>query len=69
MERVVAGTGRYRVVRGGQTEEQKQVFARVAALGRLGQPQNIADVVTFLSEGGRPMDHRAKYKVLVFPAF
>jgi 3-oxoacyl-[acyl-carrier protein] reductase len=33
----------------GKTEEQKQVFARMAALGRLGQPQDIADVVALLA--------------------
>src|SRR5262249_10093500 len=32
----------------GKTEEQKQQFARMAALGRLGQPQDIADVVALL---------------------
>jgi 3-oxoacyl-[acyl-carrier protein] reductase len=33
----------------GKTEEQKQQFARMAALGRLGQPQDIADVVALLA--------------------
>ena len=33
----------------GKTEEQKQNFARMAALGRLGQPQDIADVVALLA--------------------
>ena len=38
----------------GKTEEQKQQFARAAALNRLGQPDDIADVVAFLaSEGAR----------------
>jgi 3-oxoacyl-[acyl-carrier protein] reductase len=32
----------------GKTEEQKQRFARMAALGRLGQPQDIADMVALL---------------------
>jgi 3-oxoacyl-[acyl-carrier protein] reductase len=32
----------------GKTEEQKQRFAQMAALGRLGQPQDIADVVALL---------------------
>ena len=32
----------------GKSEEQKQRFAQMAALGRLGQPQNIADVVALL---------------------
>lgn len=32
----------------GKTEEQKQRFAQVAALGRLGEVQDIADVVAFL---------------------
>ncbi len=32
----------------GKTEEQKQTFARMAALGRLGQPKDIADVVAML---------------------
>jgi len=35
----------------GKTEEQKQRFGQMAALGRLGQPQDIADVVAlFVSE-------------------
>jgi 3-oxoacyl-[acyl-carrier protein] reductase len=33
----------------GKTEEQKQQFARAAALGRLGQPEDIADVVAMLA--------------------
>jgi 3-oxoacyl-[acyl-carrier protein] reductase len=33
----------------GKTEEQKQRFAQMAALGRLGQPQDIADVVALLA--------------------
>jgi 3-oxoacyl-[acyl-carrier protein] reductase len=38
----------------GKTEEQKQRFAQMAALGRLGQPQDIADVVAlFVSEDAR----------------
>ncbi len=32
----------------GKTEAHKQDFSRVAALGRLGEPTDIADVVTFL---------------------
>jgi 3-oxoacyl-[acyl-carrier protein] reductase len=32
----------------GKTEEQKQRFAQMASLGRLGQPQDIADVVALL---------------------
>jgi 3-oxoacyl-[acyl-carrier protein] reductase len=32
----------------GKTEARKQEFARMAALGRLGEPTDIADVVTFL---------------------
>ncbi len=32
----------------GKTEEQKHRFAQLAALGRLGQPQDIADVVALL---------------------
>jgi 3-oxoacyl-[acyl-carrier protein] reductase len=32
----------------GKTEAQKQKFAQMAALGRLGEPTDIADVVTFL---------------------
>jgi 3-oxoacyl-[acyl-carrier protein] reductase len=32
----------------GKTEEQKQAFARMAALGRLGQPDDIAAVVALL---------------------
>jgi 3-oxoacyl-[acyl-carrier protein] reductase len=32
----------------GKSEEQKQRFAQMAALGRLGQPQDIADVVALL---------------------
>ena len=38
----------------GKTEEQKQRFGQMAALGRLGQPQDIADVVALLvSEDAR----------------
>jgi 3-oxoacyl-[acyl-carrier protein] reductase len=38
----------------GKSEEQKQRFAQMAALGRLGQPQDIADVVALLvSEDAR----------------
>jgi 3-oxoacyl-[acyl-carrier protein] reductase len=33
----------------GKTEAAKQQFAQMAALGRLGQPADIADVVTFLA--------------------
>src|SRR5262245_7480828 len=33
----------------GKTEEQKQAFARMAALGRLGQPDDIAAVVAMLA--------------------
>jgi 3-oxoacyl-[acyl-carrier protein] reductase len=33
----------------GKSEEQKQRFAQMAALGRLGQPQDIADVVALLA--------------------
>src|SRR3954454_20643895 len=33
----------------GKSEEQRQQFARMAALGRLGQPQDIADVVALLA--------------------
>ncbi len=33
----------------GKSEEQKQRFAQTAALGRLGQPQDIADVVAMLA--------------------
>jgi 3-oxoacyl-[acyl-carrier protein] reductase len=33
----------------GKSEEQKQRFAQMAALGRLGQPQDIADVVAMLA--------------------
>jgi 3-oxoacyl-[acyl-carrier protein] reductase len=32
----------------GKTEAQKQKFSQMAALGRLGEPTDIADVVTFL---------------------
>lgn len=32
-----------------KTEEEKQRYAQMAALGRLGQPEDIADVVAFLS--------------------
>lgn len=32
----------------GKTEEQKQTFARMAALGRLGKPEDIASVVAML---------------------
>jgi 3-oxoacyl-[acyl-carrier protein] reductase len=35
----------------GKSEEQKQRFARMAPLGRLGQPQDIADVVALLAGG------------------
>jgi 3-oxoacyl-[acyl-carrier protein] reductase len=31
-----------------KSEEQKQRFAQMAAMGRLGQPQDIADVVVLL---------------------
>jgi 3-oxoacyl-[acyl-carrier protein] reductase len=38
----------------GKTEEEKQRFAQMAALGRLGRPQDIADVVALLvSEDAR----------------
>ena len=33
----------------GKSEEQKQRFAQMAALGRLAQPQDIADVVALLA--------------------
>ena len=33
----------------GKSEDQKQRFAQMAALGRLGQPQDIADVVALLA--------------------
>ena len=33
----------------GKSEKQKQRFAQMAALGRLGQPQDIADVVAMLA--------------------
>ena len=33
----------------GKSEEQKQSFARMAALGRLGQTQDVADVVALLA--------------------
>ena len=33
----------------GNSEDQKQRFAQMAALGRLGQPQDIADVVAMLA--------------------
>ena len=33
----------------GKSEEQKQRFAQMAALGRLGQPQDIADVIAMLA--------------------
>jgi 3-oxoacyl-[acyl-carrier protein] reductase len=33
----------------GKTAEQLQQFARAAALGRLGQPAEIAEVVAFLA--------------------
>ena len=33
----------------GKTEQDKQRFAQMAALGRLGQPEDIADVVAFLA--------------------
>ena len=32
----------------GKTEQDKQRFAQMAALGRLGQPEDIADVVALL---------------------
>lgn len=32
----------------GKTEEEKRRFGQMAALGRLGQPQDIADVVAML---------------------
>ena len=32
----------------GKTEEQKQVFARMAALGRLGTPEDVAAAVAML---------------------
>ena len=32
----------------GKSEQDKQRFAQMAALGRLGQPQDIADVVALL---------------------
>jgi 3-oxoacyl-[acyl-carrier protein] reductase len=32
-----------------KTEDDKRRFAQMAALGRLGQPQDIADVVAFLA--------------------
>jgi 3-oxoacyl-[acyl-carrier protein] reductase len=32
----------------GETEQDKQRLAQMAALGRLGQPEDIADVVAFL---------------------
>jgi 3-oxoacyl-[acyl-carrier protein] reductase len=38
----------------GKTEQEKQRLAQMAALGRLGQPEDIADVVAFLaSDQGR----------------
>lgn len=38
----------------GKTEEQKQRVAKLAALGRLGRPEDVADAVAFLvSEDGR----------------
>jgi 3-oxoacyl-[acyl-carrier protein] reductase len=38
----------------GKTEQQKQRLGQMAALGRLGQPRDIADVVALLgSEGAR----------------
>ena len=45
----------------GKTEEEKQRFAQMAALGRLGQPQDIADVVAMLCARGRPLDHRPEH--------
>jgi 3-oxoacyl-[acyl-carrier protein] reductase len=33
----------------GKSDEQKRRFAQMAALGRLGQPEDIADVVALLS--------------------
>ena len=33
----------------GKTEEDKQRFGQMAALGRLGLPEDIADVVAFLA--------------------
>jgi 3-oxoacyl-[acyl-carrier protein] reductase len=33
----------------GKTEQDKQRFAQMAALGRLGLPEDIADVVAFLA--------------------
>jgi 3-oxoacyl-[acyl-carrier protein] reductase len=33
----------------GKTEEQKERFGQMAALGRLGQPRDIADVVAILA--------------------
>jgi 3-oxoacyl-[acyl-carrier protein] reductase len=33
----------------GKSEDQKQRFAQMAALERIGQPQNIADVVALLA--------------------
>ena len=33
----------------GKSDEQRQQFARMAALGRLGQPQDVADVVAMLA--------------------
>jgi NAD(P)-dependent dehydrogenase (short-subunit alcohol dehydrogenase family) len=44
----------------GKSEEQKQRFAQMAALGRLGQPQDIADVVALL-ERRCPLDYGAEY--------
>jgi 3-oxoacyl-[acyl-carrier protein] reductase len=33
----------------GKTEQDKQRFAQMAALGRLGRPEDIADVVAWLT--------------------
>ncbi len=33
----------------GKTEQDKQRFAQMAALGRLGRPEDIADVVAWLA--------------------
>jgi 3-oxoacyl-[acyl-carrier protein] reductase len=38
----------------GKTQQDKQRFAQMAALGRLGQPQDIADVVALLVSDGSP---------------
>ena len=34
-----------------KTEEDKQRFGQMAALGRLGVPEDIADVVAYLASG------------------